>query len=74
MTVLPPPNEADLAVSQTDAPDPARVGQALTYTITVRNNGPKAATGVTLTDTLPKNAGFGAPPRTDEANPGNCSF
>ncbi len=69
MTVTEPPNLADLAVSQTDSPDPARVGQNLTYTITVTNNGPKAATGVTLTDTLPKNAGFGSSSTTQ----GTCS-
>jgi uncharacterized repeat protein (TIGR01451 family) len=36
------------------------VGQALTYTIKVTNRGPDSATGVTATDTLPKNAGFGS--------------
>ncbi len=49
---------ADLSVTQTDAPDPVHVGQNLTYTLTVGNSG-SAATGVTLTDNLPKNAGFG---------------
>ena len=49
---------ADLAVTITDAPDPAALGQPLRYTIVVTNNGPSAATGVTLTDTLPKNAGY----------------
>ena len=49
---------ADLAIQKADSPDPAHVGQNLTYTITVTNNGPNAATGVTVTDTMPKNAGF----------------
>ena len=44
---------ADLAVTAADSPDPVTVGQTLTYTVTVTNNGPDAATTVTLTDTLP---------------------
>ncbi|HEV8572239.1 MAG TPA: hypothetical protein VGR49_04190 [Actinomycetota bacterium] len=51
---------ADLVITKTDAPDPAHIGQQLTYTITVTNNGPADATGVSVTDTLPKNAGFGS--------------
>ena len=43
----------DLAVTQSDAPDPVNVGALETYTVTVQNNGPSNATGVTLTDTLP---------------------
>lgn len=50
---LVPPKAADLALTITDAPDPATVGAEVTYTLTVKNNGPLAATGVTLTDTLP---------------------
>jgi uncharacterized repeat protein (TIGR01451 family) len=45
--------QADLAVTKIDAPDPVSAGQQLTYTITVTNNGPDNATGVTLTDMLP---------------------
>ena len=41
---------ADLSVTKTDSPDPVRSGGNLTYTITVTNNGPDAATGVTMTD------------------------
>jgi uncharacterized repeat protein (TIGR01451 family) len=51
---------ADLAVTKVDSPDPAHVGQQLTYTITVTNNGASPATGVTLTDNLPKTTGFGS--------------
>ncbi len=51
---------ADLSITKTDSPDPAHVGQNLTYTITVANGGPNTATGVTVNDALPKNAGFGS--------------
>jgi uncharacterized repeat protein (TIGR01451 family) len=61
---------ADLSVTKTDAPDPAQVGQNLTYTIVVTNNGPQAASGVTATDQLPKNAGFGSVTTTK----GTCSL
>jgi uncharacterized repeat protein (TIGR01451 family) len=44
---------ADVQVTQTDSPDPVLVNGTLTYTISVLNNGPSPATGVTLTDTLP---------------------
>jgi uncharacterized repeat protein (TIGR01451 family)/CSLREA domain-containing protein len=44
---------ADLAVeAKSAAPDPATVGQPLTYSIVVRNNGPDKVTGVTLSDPL----------------------
>ena len=49
---------ADLSITKTDSPDPVKSGQNLTYTIVVTNNGPSAASGVTLNDQLPKNAGF----------------
>jgi uncharacterized repeat protein (TIGR01451 family) len=49
---------ADLAVTKTDNPDPVVVGQSLTYTVVVVNNGPSQATGVTLTDTLPAGPAF----------------
>ncbi len=44
---------ADLTLEKFGAPDPVMVGSSLTYTLTVRNNGPETATGVILTDTLP---------------------
>jgi uncharacterized repeat protein (TIGR01451 family) len=61
---------ADVSVAKTDAPDPVHVGQPLTYKVTVTNNGPQAATGVTVTDQLPKNAGFGSAQTTQ----GTCTL
>lgn len=48
----------EVEVTITDSPDPVNFGTNLTYTITVENNGEVAATGVTLTDTLPAGAGL----------------
>ena len=44
---------SDLSVTKTANPNPVLVGQPVTYTVTVTNNGPDAATGVSLTDNLP---------------------
>jgi uncharacterized repeat protein (TIGR01451 family) len=50
---------ADLSVTKS-GPSTGHIGQAITYTIRVHNGGGDAATGVTVTDSLPKNAGFGS--------------
>jgi uncharacterized repeat protein (TIGR01451 family)/CSLREA domain-containing protein len=55
-TVVPLPNLADLSVTKSDSPDPVFANEPLIYTVTVGNNGPASATGVTLTDDLPKHA------------------
>jgi uncharacterized repeat protein (TIGR01451 family) len=60
---------ADLSVGKSDNPDPAQVGQQLTYTVTVRNDGPLGASGVILSDSLPKATGFGSA----TASQGSCS-
>jgi len=60
---------ADLSITKADSPDPVTAGQNLTYTLTVRNNGPNPATGVTVTDTLPS----GATARSTSASQGSCS-
>src|SRR5262249_54021860 len=44
---------ADFTVTMRAAPSLVAVGNDLTYTIIVTNNGPDAATGFTLTDLLP---------------------
>lgn len=63
---------ADLSVTKTDAPDPATLGEELTYTVTVTNNGPgdnDDATGVTVTDNLPAGVSF----ISATATQGSCS-
>ncbi len=53
-----PKSSTDLKITKTDSPDPVHVGFTLTYTIGVENLGPVAATGVTVTDPLPKGVDF----------------
>jgi uncharacterized repeat protein (TIGR01451 family) len=50
--------DADLSISKYDAPDPVYTGENLTYTLIVKNWGLAAATGVTVTDTLPSGVAF----------------
>jgi uncharacterized repeat protein (TIGR01451 family) len=45
--------EADLALSQVDAPDPVLLGDPIRYILTVSNAGPDMAQNVVLTDNLP---------------------
>lgn len=49
---------ADLTISKADSPDPVSVGSPLTYTMQVQNLGPDPASGVTVTDELPKGVDF----------------
>ena len=44
---------ADLGVTLTTSPNQASAGDNLIYTITVKNNGPDAATEITVADNLP---------------------
>lgn len=52
-TVSPVNRLADLGLSVAAAPDPVQVGTNLTYTFSVTNQGPDAATGVAISDILP---------------------
>jgi choice-of-anchor B domain-containing protein len=49
---------ADLAVTVTDAPDPVVVGQNVTYTFTVRNQGNTWSSNTTLTNALPASMSY----------------
>src|SRR3954470_11711372 len=50
---------ADLAITKSVANEPPfNAGASMTYTISVMNNGPDAASGVTVTDTLPAGTTF----------------
>jgi uncharacterized repeat protein (TIGR01451 family) len=60
---------ADLSITQTDTPDPVRVGRNLTYAIAVANAGPAQATAVTVKDTLPQTEEF----RSVQASQGKCT-
>lgn len=63
------PGSADLSITKTDSPDPVTVGSNLTYTITVTNNGPDAATGTVVIDTLPTGVTF----VSSSASQGSCT-
>jgi uncharacterized repeat protein (TIGR01451 family) len=60
---------ADLSIAKADAPDPVTEGRDLTYTLTVTNNGPGPATGVTVVDDLPGDLAA----RSSSASQGSCS-
>jgi uncharacterized repeat protein (TIGR01451 family) len=60
---------ADLAVTETAAPNPVMVKDSLTWIITVINNGTANATGVKVVDTLPAS---GLKSITASASQGSC--
>jgi uncharacterized repeat protein (TIGR01451 family) len=64
-----PAGSADLKITKADSPDPVGVGSVLTYSIRVENLGPNGATGVTVTDQLPKGVDF----VSATAGPGQCT-
>lgn len=64
-----PSGSANLKITKADSPDPVRIGSELTYTLGVENLGPSPATGVTVTDNLPKGVDL-----VSAAGPsGNCA-
>ncbi len=49
---------ADLGITKTDSVDPVALGGTISYTLSVENFGPSAATNVTVVDTLPSPVTF----------------
>ena len=49
---------ADLSITKSDTPDPVTAGSNLTYTVTLTNNGPDAATTAGWSDVLPTGTTF----------------
>lgn len=60
---------ADLALTKSAAPGRLRRGRRTTFTLTVTNHGPSAATGVVLTDRLPRGLKW----VSTSASQGHCS-
>jgi uncharacterized repeat protein (TIGR01451 family) len=58
---------SDLAITKVASTGTVEVGDPLTYTLAVHNNGPNDATGVSVTDTLPSNVAF------TSAQPSSCA-
>jgi uncharacterized repeat protein (TIGR01451 family) len=52
-------DSADLSITASETPNPVRIGTGLSYTLSVANNGPTPATGITVVDTLPPGTVFG---------------
>ncbi len=60
----------DLSFGMIDNPDPVYIGGNLTYSISVTNNGPDAATNAVVTQLLPSNVAF----VSASSSQGNCSY
>ncbi|HEV8203931.1 MAG TPA: PQQ-dependent sugar dehydrogenase [Pyrinomonadaceae bacterium] len=63
------PLSADLSITNTASPNPGQAGVNLSYRIIATNHGPKSATNVTVTDTLPAGVAFVSATATQ----GNCN-
>ncbi len=64
---------AGLSLTKSDNPDPVFVGETLTYTLEVVNNGTNRANNVTITDTLPSGVTFNSATFTNGSTTGNCT-
>jgi uncharacterized repeat protein (TIGR01451 family) len=60
---------ADLAITKSDSADPVVAGDGVTYTLSVKNNGPLDATNVTATDNLPAGLAY----QSATPSQGSCS-
>jgi len=58
VSIAAPTDTSDLKITKADSPDPIAAGSTLTYTIQVQNLGPDPATGVVVSDALPKGVDF----------------
>jgi uncharacterized repeat protein (TIGR01451 family) len=54
----PPAPKVDLQITKTGTPNPATLGNSVTWTMVVSNNGPNGATGVTVADPVPAGTTF----------------
>jgi beta-glucosidase len=63
------PHAADLSLTKTGSPNPVKRDKPLTYTLSVHNAGPLAASGVTVTDPLPRKFDL----RSRTTSQGTCS-
>jgi uncharacterized repeat protein (TIGR01451 family) len=60
VTIDAPAGQADLAITKVDRPDPVVAGSDITYTMTIRNNGPAPAAAPVFRDAIPTNTTFRA--------------
>ena len=64
----------DLAIDKIDSKDPVEPGETFSYIVTVKNNGPSNATGVTVVDTLPANVTLPGRHAAGNARPATVTF
>src|SRR5262249_10398814 len=74
LTVTPPPVDADLAVSQSVSNPTPAYGSTITFTTVVTNQGPAAATGVTVSVPLPSGVQFASAPASYQASTGTWTI
>ncbi|RMG92257.1 MAG: DUF11 domain-containing protein [Chloroflexi bacterium] len=68
--------QADLSITKSDSPDPVMPGEALRYTLVVRNNGPSSARNVVVQDVLPPGLNYVGvtPPTYVNPAPWSCNY